>query len=93
MGFPSWNRSGGRDLKKCCEATCQISRRRGHAGTTTPPAPISVASRSFLRTIMQPPSLNTDAPIHRPIAAPGDGRVVENPQVGRLHHRYEPQAA
>lgn len=38
-------------------------------------------------------SLNKDAPIHRPIAAPGDGRVVAIPQVGGLHHRYERQAA
>ncbi len=38
-------------------------------------------------------SLNQDAPIPRPIAAPGDGRVVAIPQVGGLHHRYERQAA
>jgi putative transposase len=38
-------------------------------------------------------SLNKDAPIPRPIAAPGDGRVVAIPQVGGLHHRYERQAA
>src|SRR6266446_1976071 len=31
-------------------------------------------------------SLNKDAPISRPIAAPGDGRVVAIPQVGGLHH-------
>jgi transposase InsO family protein len=37
-------------------------------------------------------SLNKDAPISRPIAAP-DGRVVAIPQVGWLHHRYERQAA
>jgi hypothetical protein len=34
-------------------------------------------------------SLNKDAPIPRPIAAPVDGRVVAIPQVGGLHHRYE----
>ena len=38
-------------------------------------------------------SLNKDAPIPRPIVAPGDGRVVAIPQVGGLHHRYERQAA
>jgi putative transposase len=38
-------------------------------------------------------SLNKDAPIPRPIAPPGDGRVVAIPQVGGLHHRYERQAA
>jgi putative transposase len=37
-------------------------------------------------------SLNKDAPIPRPIAAP-DGRVVAIPQVGGLHHRYRWQAA
>jgi hypothetical protein len=38
-------------------------------------------------------SLNKDAPIPRAIAAPADGRVVAIPQVGRLHHRYDRQAA
>ena len=38
-------------------------------------------------------SLTKDAPIPRPIAAPGDGRVVAIPRVGGLHHRYERQAA
>jgi hypothetical protein len=38
-------------------------------------------------------SLSKDAPIPRPIAAPGDGRVVAIPQVGGLHHRYERHAA
>jgi putative transposase len=38
-------------------------------------------------------SLNKDTPIHRPIVAPTDGRVVAIPQVGGLHHRYERQAA
>jgi putative transposase len=38
-------------------------------------------------------SLNKDAPIPRPTAASGDGRVVAIPQVGGLHHRYERQAA
>ena len=38
-------------------------------------------------------SLNKDAPIPRPIAAPDTGRVVAIAQVGGLHHRYERQAA
>jgi putative transposase len=38
-------------------------------------------------------SLNKDAPIPRPIAAPREGRTVAIPQVGGLHHRYERQAA
>ena len=38
-------------------------------------------------------SLNKDAPIHRPIVAPGNGRLLAVPQVGGLHHRYERQAA
>lgn len=38
-------------------------------------------------------SLNKDAPIPRPIAAPGAGAVVAIPQVGGLHHRYERHAA
>ena len=38
-------------------------------------------------------SLNKDAPIPRPIAAPGDGRVVAIPQVGGLHHRYVRQGS
>jgi putative transposase len=38
-------------------------------------------------------SLNKDAPIPRPIAAPAEGRVVMIPQVGGLHHRYDRQAA
>jgi putative transposase len=37
--------------------------------------------------------LNKDGPIHRAIAAPGDGHVVAIPQVGGLHHRYGRQAA
>jgi transposase InsO family protein len=38
-------------------------------------------------------SLNKDTPIHRPLVAAGDGRIVAIPQVGGLHHRYERQAA
>jgi putative transposase len=38
-------------------------------------------------------SLNKDAPMPRPIAAPGEGRVVAIPQVGGLHHRYERRVA
>ena len=37
--------------------------------------------------------LAKDAPIPRPIQPPGMGRVIELPQVGGLHHRYERQAA
>ena len=38
-------------------------------------------------------SLNKDAPIPRPIAAPSHGRIVAIPQVVGLHHLYERQAA
>src|SRR5437762_14061879 len=38
-------------------------------------------------------SLNKDAPIPRPIATPGNSRVVAVRQVGGLHHLYERQAA
>jgi putative transposase len=38
-------------------------------------------------------SLDTDAPIPRPVAQPGAGRVIAIPQVGGLHHRYERLAA
>jgi putative transposase len=38
-------------------------------------------------------SLDKDTPIHRPIMAHGDGRIVAIPQVGGLHHRYERRAA
>ena len=38
-------------------------------------------------------SLNKDAPIPRPVAAPGSGAVVAISQVGGLHHRYERRAA
>jgi putative transposase len=38
-------------------------------------------------------SLDKDAPIPRPMARPGAGRVIAIPQVGGLHHRYERQAA
>ena len=38
-------------------------------------------------------SLDTDAPIPRPIAPPSEGRIVAILQVGGLHHRYERHAA
>ena len=38
-------------------------------------------------------SLNKDAPIHRPIQPLGTGTIMEIPQVGGLHHRYERVAA
>ena len=38
-------------------------------------------------------SLDKDAPISRPVQPPEIGRIVEVPQVGGLHHRYERIAA
>ncbi len=38
-------------------------------------------------------ALEKDAPIPRSVQPPGLGRVVELPQVGGLHHRYERRAA
>jgi len=38
-------------------------------------------------------SLDKDTPNTRPIARPAFGRIVEIPEVGGLHHRYERQAA
>jgi hypothetical protein len=38
-------------------------------------------------------SLDKDASIPRPVAPPADGTVVEIPEVGGLHHRYERRAA
>jgi putative transposase len=38
-------------------------------------------------------SLNKDAPISRPVQPAGTGPIVEIPQVGGLHHRYERVAA
>ncbi len=38
-------------------------------------------------------SLDKDAPDPRPIASPVFGRIVEIPEVGGLHHRYERRAA
>jgi putative transposase len=38
-------------------------------------------------------SLDKDAPISRPVQPPVIGRIVEVPQVGGLHHRYERIAA
>ena len=38
-------------------------------------------------------SLDKDAPIPRAIQPPELGRVVELPEVGGLHHRYERRAA
>lgn len=34
-----------------------------------------------------------DAPVPRPVQPPSIGRVIEIPQVGGLHHRYERRAA
>jgi putative transposase len=38
-------------------------------------------------------SLDKDSPIRRPIQPVAAGRVLEIPQVGGLHHRYERVAA
>lgn len=38
-------------------------------------------------------SLGKDAPVSRPVQATKTGRIVEIPQVGGLHHRYERVAA
>ena len=38
-------------------------------------------------------SLGKDAPVTRPVQARKTGRIVEIPQVGGLHHRYERVAA
>jgi putative transposase len=38
-------------------------------------------------------SLGKDAPVSRPVQQIGKGRIVEIPQVGGLHHRYERIAA
>ena len=38
-------------------------------------------------------SLDKDAPIPRRVQPPELGKVVELPEVGRLHHRYERRAA
>jgi transposase InsO family protein len=38
-------------------------------------------------------ALDKDAPIPRPVMPPGEGDIVEIPEVGGLHHRYERRAA
>jgi transposase InsO family protein len=38
-------------------------------------------------------ALGKDAPVPRSVQAPGKGSVVEMPEVGGLHHRYERRAA
>lgn len=38
-------------------------------------------------------SLSHDSPMHRPVEAPDDGKVIEMPMVGGLHHQYRRQAA
>ena len=38
-------------------------------------------------------SLQRDAPTPRPVQAIADGDVLEFPEVGGLHHRYERRAA
>ena len=39
------------------------------------------------------PSLDKDAPEPRPVEPPDQGRIVETPLVGGLHHRYTRRAA
>jgi putative transposase len=38
-------------------------------------------------------SLGMDCPEPRPVARPEDGKAVEAPEVGGLHHHYERRAA
>jgi hypothetical protein len=38
-------------------------------------------------------SLEKDAPEPRPVKRLDDGRIVETPMVGGLHHRYRRRAA
>ena len=38
-------------------------------------------------------SLAKEAPEHRSVQLPSQGRVVEAPRVGGLHHEYQPCAA
>jgi hypothetical protein len=38
-------------------------------------------------------ALDKDAPIPRTVEPPALGRIVEDAQVGGLHHRYERRAA
>ena len=77
----------GIDICQATVATYMIRRRQ----------PPSQTWRTFLANhvaqMMAAVSLNKDAPIPRPIAAPRDGRVVAISQVGGLHHRYERRAA
>ncbi len=65
---------------------------------------VVVFSESHLRTVLRSYlryyhasrthlSLGKDAPDTRPIQPPELGRIVEFPDVGRLHHRYVRQAA
>ena len=37
--------------------------------------------------------LEKDTPDHRPVSGPPTGPIVEIPEVGGLHHRYERRAA
>ena len=38
-------------------------------------------------------ALEKDAPVPRSVQTPEDGNVIEIPEVGGLHHRYERRAA
>jgi len=64
------------------------------------PTPLIVLNETGLRRVLKSYfdyyertrthlSLDKDAPISRPAQPPEIGRIVEVPQVGGLHHRYE----
>ncbi len=48
---------------------------------------------SYYNTVRTHLSLSKDAPAGRPIQSPDQGRVVERPHVGGLHHEYFRKAA
>jgi putative transposase len=68
------------------------------------PTPLIVLNKTVLRHILKSYfeyyertrthlSLQKDAPIPRRVQPPELGKVVELPEVGGLHHRYERRAA
>src|SRR5260370_22378943 len=50
-------------------------------------------SLSLAERVCRKAGLAKDAPVPRPVQPPSMGRVIEIPQVGGLHHRYERRAA
>ncbi len=50
-------------------------------------------SLSLAERVCRKAGLAKDAPVARPVQPPSMGRVIEIPQVGGLHHRYERRAA